>query len=198
MYYKVKGTRIKNQGTRFKSTSFFNRVLHSHYKPCALYLAIYLCSMKLSKIYLFFLVPYTWFLASCTTIDLFEKNVTLPGFKWQNSYKPEFTFVIKDTTVRYQLFLVLRHTEKYNYNNIWINLYSQPPGDTLHKASFELQLATNEKWLGTGMDDIYEHRIKLTDPQYLKAGVYHFMVEQIMREDPLEHVMNVGIRVEKK
>jgi len=154
--------------------------------------------MKLLKIYLFFLVPCTWFLASCTTIDLFEKNVTIPGFKWQNSYKPEFTFVIKDTTVRYQIFLVLRHTEKYNYNNIWINLYSQPPGDTLHKASFELQLATNEKWLGTGMDDIYEHRIKLTDPQYLKAGVYHFMVEQIMREDPLEHVMNVGIRVEKK
>jgi gliding motility-associated lipoprotein GldH len=68
----------------------------------------------------------------------------------------------------------------------------------LHKAAFELQLATNEKWLATGMDDIYEHRIKLTDPQYFKAGVYHFSIEQIMREDPLENVMNVGLRVEKK
>ena len=154
--------------------------------------------MKPLKICLFFLVPCVLFLASCTTIDLYEKNVTIPGFKWKSSYKPEFTFVISDTTVPYQLFLVLRHTEQYNYNNIWINLYSQPPADTLHKASFELQLATNEKWLGTGMDDIYEHRIKLTDPQYLKAGVYHFMVGQIMREDPLENVMNVGIRVEKK
>ena len=117
---------------------------------------------------------------ACTTIDLYEKNITVPGFKWQSSFKPQFSFLIKDTTVEYQLFLVLRHNEKYNYNNIWINLYSRPPGDTLHKASFELQLATNEKWLGTGMDDIYEHRIKLTDPQYLKAGVYHFVVEQIM------------------
>ena len=154
--------------------------------------------MKLLKNYLLSLVPCFLFLVSCTTIDLYEKDVTIPGFKWKSSYKPEFTFAISDTSVRYQLFFVLRHTEKYTYNNIWINLYSQPPGDTLHKASFELQLATNEKWLGTGMDDIYEHRIKLTDPQYLKAGVYHFMVEQIMREDPLEHVMNVGIRVEKK
>ena len=68
----------------------------------------------------------------------------------------------------------------------------------MHKASFELPLATNEKWLATGMDDIYEHRIKLTDPQYLKAGIYHFIVEQIMREDPLENIMNVGLRVEKK
>ena len=154
--------------------------------------------MKLLKTFLFFLVPCILFFASCNTIDIYEKNVTIPGFKWKSSYKPEFTFVIKDTKVPYQVFLVLRHTEKYNYNNIWINLYSQPPRDTLHKVSFELQLATNEKWLGTGMDDIYEHRIKLTDPQYLKAGVYHFMVGQIMREDPLENVMNVGIRVEKK
>ena len=155
--------------------------------------------MKLLKIYLFFLVPYTWFLASCTTIDLFEKNVTLPGFKWQNSYKPEFTFVIKDTTARYQLFLVLRHTEKYNYNNIWVNYYYQPPNDTLHKEAREFQLATNEKgWLATGMDDIYEHRIKLApDAGKLKAGSYKFILENIMREDPLKEVLNVGVRIEK-
>ena len=154
--------------------------------------------MKLLTTNLFLIVACTFLIASCTTIDLYEKNVTIPGFRWKSSYKPEFTFSISDTTAPYQLFLVLRHTEKYTYNNIWINLYSQPPGDTMHRASFELQLATNEKWLATGMDDIYEHRIKLTDQQYLKAGTYHFKVEQIMREDPLEHVMNVGIRVEKK
>jgi gliding motility-associated lipoprotein GldH len=69
----------------------------------------------------------------------------------------------------------------------------------MHKAPFELQLANNEKWLGSGMDDIYEHRIKLTpNPVSLKVGAYHFKIEQIMREDPLENVMNVGLRVEKK
>jgi gliding motility-associated lipoprotein GldH len=154
--------------------------------------------MNLFKTCSLVLVLSTLLLASCTTIDLFEKNVAIPGFKWKSSFRPEFAFTIKDTSTPYQLFLVLRHNEKYNYNNIWINLYSQPPGDTMHKASFELQLANNEKWLASGMDDIYEHRIKLTDPQYLRAGVYHFRVEQIMREDPLENVMNVGLRVEKK
>jgi len=48
------------------------------------------------------------------------------------------------------------------------------------------------------MDDVYEHRIKLGDPQTLKAGSYTFSLEQIMREDPLEHVYDVGIRIEKK
>lgn len=136
--------------------------------------------------------------ASCTTIDVYEKNVVIPKHKWESRFKPNFRFTIKDTSTTYQLFLVLRHNEKYNYNNIWINLYSQPPGDTLHKAAFELVLATNEKgWLASGMDDIYEHRIRLTDPVWLKAGEYNFIVENIMREDPLLNVMNVGLRVEK-
>jgi len=136
---------------------------------------------------------------SCTTIDLYEKNVTIPKHKWSSSFKPEFSFSITDTTATYQVFFVMRHTEKYTFNNIWINLYSQPPGDTMHKAKYELTLATNEKgWLGTGMDDIYEHRIPLTNPQSLKAGTYKFKVEQIMREDPLQNVLDVGLRIEKK
>jgi gliding motility-associated lipoprotein GldH len=178
--------------------SYKRRLKFQNPIPCSISPAKYLCIMKLLKTCVLLLAICALFLASCTTIDLYEKNVTIPGFKWKSSYKPSFTFVIKDTTAPYQLFFIIRHTEKYNYNNIWINLYSQPPGDTLHKAAFELQLATNEKWLATGMDDIYEHRIKLTDPQYFKAGVYHFSIEQIMREDPLENVMNVGLRVEKK
>ncbi len=136
---------------------------------------------------------------SCTTVDLYEKTVSLSGHEWKGDYKPEFSFSITDTISLYQAYFVIRHTEKYNYKNIWINLYSQPPGDTLHKAMYEITLATNEKgWLGTGMDDIYEQRIKLTSPVRLKAGLYKLSLENIMREDPLQHVLNVGIRIEKK
>jgi gliding motility-associated lipoprotein GldH len=147
----------------------------------------------------YFLVCLTLFISSCTRVDLYEKNVNIPGFSWKSSFKPEFSFTIKDSSSQYQLFLVLRHNEKYNFNNIWINLYSQPPGDSVHKSIYELSLATNEKgWLATGVDDVYEHRIPLTDAPFLKAGIYHFKVEQIMREDPLQNVMSVGLRLEKK
>jgi gliding motility-associated lipoprotein GldH len=126
--------------------------------------------------------------------------VVIPGHAWQNSFRPSFNFTIKDTSSLYQLFLVLRHNEKYNYNNIYINLYVKPPGqDSVIKFQRELTLATNEKgWHATAMDDIYEHRIQLGEPQTLKAGDYKFTLEQIMREDPLQNVLNAGIRVEKK
>jgi len=72
------------------------------------------------------------------------------------------------------------------------------PGDSFNVRR-EFILANNAQgWLGSGMDDIYEHRIPFnTTPAPLKKGTYNFTLQQKMREDPLEHVLNVGIRVEK-
>jgi gliding motility-associated lipoprotein GldH len=139
-------------------------------------------------------------IASCGTIDVFEKNVSVPGHEWSNAFKPEISFEIKDTTSMYNIFVVFRHTDAYRYKNIWMNVYTQIPGDTLRKQRLDLLLATDDRgWLGSGMDDIFEHRIRITSaPQQLsRPGLYKFRLEHIMREEPLKHVMNVGIRVEK-
>ncbi|MEO7923728.1 MAG: gliding motility lipoprotein GldH [Chitinophagaceae bacterium] len=158
--------------------------------------------MNLLKRLLVFLVMSIFLLASCTSIDLYERSVAIPGHAWKSSYKPSFTFTIKDTAASYQLFLVLRHTDEYNYNNIFINLTTKQLGsDSTRTGRYDLRLATDtEGWLGTGMDDIYEHRIPLTPAagQFRIAGDYTFTVEQIMREDPLGNVFNVGLRIEKK
>jgi gliding motility-associated lipoprotein GldH len=142
-------------------------------------------------------------ITSCRTIDLYEKVVPVPKNEWSNSFKPQFKFIIKDTAVPYQVYVLLRHNEKYSYNNIWLNLYTQGPGDSIRKVQYELPLANSEKgWLGTAMDDLYDHRIALTPANqkfyFKKAGEYTFTIEQIMREDPLRNVMNIGLRIEKK
>src|SRR6266404_656417 len=98
------GTRLKAQGagSHGEFTSINQRIVFSScLLSCALNLvpcSIYLCRMKLIKTCFLFLVPCVLYL-SCTTIDLYEKEVTIPGFKWRSSFKPEFTFTIKDTTV---------------------------------------------------------------------------------------------------
>lgn len=157
-----------------------------------------------SSFVLLFLVPCTlFFSSSCTHVDLYEKTVPIPRHEWSSSFKPQFKFTIKDTAVPYQVYIILRHNDLYNYNNIWINLYTKAPGDTVQKVQYELPLASKEKgWLGSAMDDIYEHRISIT-PQnqklyFKRSGEYTFTIEQIMREDPLQHVMDVGLRLEKK
>jgi gliding motility-associated lipoprotein GldH len=148
-----------------------------------------------------FLVVLLISLASCKTrTDVFEKNIAIPERAWQNQFKPEISFQVSDTMARYNIYVVVRHTNAYQYNNLWVNIYTQAPGDSaMNKQNLDLRLATDDKgWLGSGMDDIFEHRIQITkEPATLKAGTYRFRLENIMRIDPLPEIMNMGIRVEK-
>jgi gliding motility-associated lipoprotein GldH len=156
------------------------------------------------NLFFYFIILLITVLSACSSVDLYEKTAVIPGHDWQRTFKPEFTFTIRDTASPYEIFLVLRHNEKYNYNNIYINLYTQQPGmDSVQKERFDLTLAIGDQgWQASGMDDIYEHRIKLTpadrDLYFPRTGNYTFIVEQVMREDPLQNVMNVGLRIEKK
>jgi gliding motility-associated lipoprotein GldH len=156
--------------------------------------------MKQLKRFFLFPVFCVGCFASCTTVDLYEKTVAIPGHEWQSSFQPSFEFEIKDTASLYDIYVVLRHNEKYNFTNIYLNLYINGPGsDSTLKIQRDLPLATNEDgWLASGMDDIYEHRIPLIQGQSLKAGLYKFRLEQIMREDPLKNVLDAGLRVEKE
>jgi gliding motility-associated lipoprotein GldH len=76
----------------------------------------------------------------------------------------------------------------------------QEPADTTTKTQqYDLRLANDETgWLGKGMDDIFEHRILIQQrTRFTRAGEYRFKLEHTMREDPLQHVMNIGLRIEK-
>jgi gliding motility-associated lipoprotein GldH len=143
---------------------------------------------------------------SCTRTNLFEKTAVIPGHSWKSNFKPSFTFSITDTTAPYMIYLIIRHNDRYSFNNIYVNLYAKGPGsDTAQVVPYDMRLGTDETgWLGSGMDDIYEHREPITPRSpdkafyFRKPGEYTFTLEQIMRQDPLENVLNAGIRIEKK
>ena len=163
----------------------------------------YFCAMRRSFFYLF---PVLLLASGCQTLDLYEKTVALPGKAWASSYQPSFTFTIRDTTAVYDLQLVLRHSDRYHFNNIWVQVsVKTPKADSAYSFRAERILGTDEQgWLGTGMDDIYEHRISLNDKlgeagiSLRQKGDYTITLRQIMREDPLQQVWNAGIRLEKK
>ena len=95
--------------------------------------------------------------------------------------------------------MILRHEDSYHFNNIWLNIATQAPGEAIKTQLINVPLADNKKgWLGTGMDDVFDHRARITRlPVKLKKGNYTFTLQQNMREEPLQFVLNAGIRVEK-
>ena len=153
--------------------------------------------MKRSFLYLAVMMSLT---ACNWTTGVFEKNQTFDNHDWPSSLKPDIAFEITDTVSLYNIYIVLRHTDAYHYNNIYVRATVKEPGDPHGKSGdYDLQLATNNNgWIGTAMDDIYDARL-LIQPKtrFRKSGVYHVTLEQLMREDPLKYILSAGLRVER-
>ena len=142
----------------------------------------------------------SFLLSSCRQTAIFEKDAVIPGYKWQSNFKAAGAFMITDTVSEYNIYIVIRHTDAYSYNNIWLNAGLQAPGDSLQEQKTNLALGNDaEGWEGIGMNDIWETKklITGTPKRFKKAGEYRFSISQIMRDDPLEHVMSIGLRLEK-
>ena len=113
--------------------------------------------------------------SSCKQIDIFEKNTVIPNYEWKSNFIVSGSFKITDTISAYSIYLVLRHTDAYKYNNIWLNIGLQPPGDSLIKQKVDLKLGDDANgWEGNGMNDIWELRKLLNgEPRrFKKAGEY--------------------------
>ncbi|PUZ26673.1 gliding motility-associated lipoprotein GldH [Chitinophaga costaii] len=157
----------------------------------------------MNKIYLAVFVAGCCAMAACQPMkmDTYEKNVDVPHHQWSTDFKPEFQVTLQpqDTVYLYNLYVNVRHKDAYPYSNIWVIITTQFPGAQPIAQRVELPLEDETgKWLGSGVDDIYEHRIPIQRGAILnRAGTYKISFEQNMRQNPLPDILNVGLRVEK-
>ncbi|WP_345079533.1 gliding motility lipoprotein GldH [Nemorincola caseinilytica] len=140
--------------------------------------------------------------AACQPVPHYQKHEAIPHNAWDYNFKPSFTFDITDSNSVYQPYFIIRHTQAYPYNNLWMWLYIKTPGDTVAtKARINIVLAdAGGKWLGRGMGEIYEQRMpfSLGDSVDLsRPGTYTIALEQNMRINPLPEILHIGVRVEK-
>ncbi len=146
-------------------------------------------------------IVYCLLFSSCNQLDVYEKHTVIPKHEWQSSFSATGDFIITDTISAYSIYLVLRHTDAYQYNNIWLNIGLQAPGDSMYIQKVNLILGDDASgWEGTGMNDIWEIRKLLNGKprRFKQAGKYSFTISQIMRNNPLLNVMSAGLRVEKE
>ena len=156
--------------------------------------------LKKSTVLLFVLL---FAISGCLTSPYYQQSVTVPSYAWAYNFQPSFRFEVTDTNSYYNLYFLIRHTEAYPYANIWLNIYTKEPGEKFFQQSrIEIPLAeTGGKWLGRGMNEIWEQRMPITRNDapmiFKKKGSYEIKLEQNMRINPLPEVLQVGLRVEK-
>ena len=137
----------------------------------------------------------------CIPSNTFEKNLPIKNHRWQADDIKGFVFDINDTTSQYLMYAMIRHTDGYNWNNIWLDVEMIKPDKTTTKQKVELPLAeTTGRWTGKGMDEVYEHKIRLSGyptTKFDQSGRYTIKLKQVMRENPLKEIMSIGIRLER-
>ena len=140
------------------------------------------------------------FLMCCKSIDTYELNCPIPNHAWNSTFIVKGSFMISDTTSLYNMYVVLRHTDAYKYNNIWMNIGLQYPQENMKYKKVNLSLGSDQSgWEGTGVDDIWHVKKRLNKQpfKFQKSGQFRYSISNIMRDDPLLHVMSVGVCVEK-
>jgi gliding motility-associated lipoprotein GldH len=141
--------------------------------------------------------------SGCLPSPCYQKTVSITGNKWSSDYLPNFVIDIEDTTVAYNMYFVIRHTNAYAYSNIWMWIYTKKPGDTTFtKTRIEVPLSDAAgHWFGKGMGEIWEQRMPIShtdDPNILRQkGRYEIRLQQNMRDPVLAEVLQVGLRIEK-
>lgn len=135
----------------------------------------------------------------CTEIELYERQVNVPGANWKQLEKMVFEIEVPDSSKDYYLMASIRHTGAYPYRNIWVRLGLQLPlSDSMSYQDFDIPLAGNESWLGVGMNDVYDRRVRLFQKpvRFPAKGKAVFTLEHIMRDEVLTGILQAGIRIE--
>ena len=138
-------------------------------------------------------------LTACDPDRVFEQNIDFAKNSWDVQQKPTFTFVVEDTTARYDVYFNVRHASDYGFYNLYVKHTltgpSGPVGPPLLHQMLLMDPKTGEP-KGSGTGDIYDMQLlALPNQRFAQPGNYTLTLEQYMRKDQLPGLMAVGVRV---
>jgi len=139
-------------------------------------------------------------LISCNSDVLFDDTKRIPGDVWNQYEKVLFEVPVMDTVNRYKFYLNIRHNSDYRYSNIHLFISTLFPDGRKARDTVECILARPDgKWLGKGITGIKDNQVLLrTGLIFPEAGMYSFELEQAMRQENLEGITDIGLRIEKE
>jgi gliding motility-associated lipoprotein GldH len=148
---------------------------------------------------LFFLIVFIVTFTSCKNDVFYEKIDTIKNETWNVNQKLVYEFEITDSLQYYNIFLNVRNSTDYPYQNFYIFLTNQfPSGLQMVDTLGSILCDPFGKWYGKGSGRIKDNKFLLKKQvRFQQKGKYIFTVQQGMREENLRGIANFGITFEK-
>ena len=135
-------------------------------------------------------------LVACGPDVIYERDVPLPG-TWTYADSVSFAYDIPDTSRAYDLQLSLKHTDAFATQNLYARFVTVYPDGRRQSEPVSLELADQAgRWLGDCSGAACELRIPLQDStRFPLPGTYGLVVHQYMRDEALDGIDGVGLRI---
>ncbi len=119
--------------------------------------------------------------------------------KWHYKDKITFEAEINDTSNLHNIHINIRNSVDYKYMNFYMFLDTKLPDGTVVRDTLECLLADSHgKWLGDGYGKIRTNQFLMRENVWFpEKGNYTFSFKQAMREEELEGISDIGIRIER-
>ena len=149
---------------------------------------------------LVYIVLVTVLLASCSNDKLYNESVVIPDAKWDMNNIPFFDVTVSDTLSDYAFYLNIRHLENYRYSNLYVFLHTEFPNGNITHDTIECTFARPDgSWMSKGSGTIRSAKILLNPAlRFPLSGIYHFEIEQAMRDEVLNGITDIGLCFEKQ
>lgn len=137
---------------------------------------------------------------SCDRKVVFEKNSIISDSKWNFKETLHYDVNINDTLRAHNIYINIRNSQEYQYNNIFLFLSTYAPNGNLLKDTFEISLADKKgKWYGKGAGNIYSLQVPyMQNIKFPYRGIYVFEIQHAMWNEELNGITDVGIRIEER
>lgn len=138
-------------------------------------------------------------LFSCNENTVYDEVVSIDSGKWEKDQAARFEINIADSIQQYNFFMTVFNTTNYRYSNLFVFLTTIFPDGKKSRDTIECPLADpSGRWLGKGWGNVKESDVLLkSDLRFPMTGKYEFFIQQAMREDTLEEIERIGLRLEK-
>jgi gliding motility-associated lipoprotein GldH len=136
--------------------------------------------------------------AACTNKAVYHQYQAIDHFVWEKDREYYFTFMIDDAQAAYHLTFEVRNNNLYPYQNLWLFCAEEPPAGNIRRDTMECMLADAfGQWYGDGIS-LFQTGFPLrTAYRFPMPGQYTFSFRQGMRNDALQGIQEIGLRIEK-
>lgn len=142
---------------------------------------------------------------SCDSKTVFSETTDMEGY-WRQDEIVAFKIPQLDSLKKYNLFLNIRNSNDYKYNNIFLIVSMNFPHGKIITDTLEYRMANPDgSWLGQGIGNLKENKLWYKETvQFFEEGIYTVTIAQAMRNNgtvagvtKLEGITDVGLSVEE-